>query len=126
MNNTIYIGALDTDTNIIKGFYTEGIHGKELCSEILANGGVPLSEELWQELLTYGQAKVNIDSLATIPMTVPEHGEFCFGMEHCGHFEKVEQVQEEVPHVPTQVDILEEKVLGLEEKIDKLLVLLDK
>lgn len=39
------------------GFYTEEIHGIELCNSILMNKGIKIDEELWQYLLSLGQVK---------------------------------------------------------------------
>lgn len=122
----IYIGAVNKETGIVEGFYVEGIHGKEKIEEILNNGGVPLNVELWQELLSYGQAIVDVDALAAVPVATPENGQFCYTMEHSKCFSKYEAPQVYSEPVPTEMDLVKERVEGLETKLNKILELLDK
>lgn len=124
MIKDIYIGKINKETGIIEGFYVEGIHGKEKIDEILANGGIPLSTELWQELLTYGQTKVDTVALAVIPMTMEEDGEFCYDMTCVDCFSKVEPEVNEVEVKPTEVELLTERVNTLEDKLDQILEVL--
>lgn len=120
-NKEIYVGEVNKETGIIEGFYVEGIHGKEKIDEILANGGIPLSTELWQELLTYGQAKVDTVALSAIPVTMEEGEEFSYGMDCVGFFSKVESEVSDVAPEPTEVELLTERVNSLEDKLDKIL-----
>lgn len=46
-----YVALKDYKMN---GFYCEDIHGEERCNEILGNGGLKLSEDLWQYLSMLG------------------------------------------------------------------------
>lgn len=117
----IYVGAVNKETGLIEGYYVEGIHGKEKIDEILANGGIPLSTELWQELLTYGQAKVDIETLSALPITIEEGEEFGYDMSHIEYFSKVEPEVNEVEIKPTETELLAERVNNLESKIDQIL-----
>lgn len=50
-NMNYYVALKDYKMN---GFYCEDIHGEERCNEILGNGGLKLSEDLWQYLSMLG------------------------------------------------------------------------
>lgn len=51
---TYYVELKDKKVN---GFYTEEIHGFEKCETIIANGGIKINEELWQQLLILRECK---------------------------------------------------------------------
>lgn len=117
----IYIAKINNETNIIEGFYIESIHGKEVCDQIIRDGGITLSEELWQELLSMGQAQVDLEKLSSVPVKLDEHGEIsCFDIDCKECFIEVKPEPVEQEYVPTKVDLLEEKVNSLDEKMDRI------
>lgn len=117
----IYIAKINKETSIIEGFYTEEIHGKEVCDQIIKDGGIAISEELWQELLSMGQAQVDLEKLSLVPVKLDEHGEIsCFDIDCKECFTKVIPEPVEQEYVPTKVDLLEEKVNSLDEKMDRI------
>lgn len=116
---TEYIAKINHETGIIEGFYVEEIHGKEFCDNLLQNGSILISEELWQELLTYGEAKLNIEKLQSTPTTLMAMKENnCLGMDYIDYFLKHEIPQDDQVAQPTQVELLEEKVSKMESQLE--------
>ena len=117
----IYIAKINNETNIIEGFYIESIHGKDVCDQIIKDGGIAITEELWQELLSMGQAQVDLEKLSSVPVKLDEHNEIsCFDIDCKECFTEVKPEPVEQEYVPTKVDLLEEKVNSLDEKMDRI------
>ena len=117
----IYIAKINNETNITEGFYIEGIHGKDVCDQIIKDGGIAITEELWQELLSMGQAQVDLEKLSSVPVKLDEHNEIsCFDIDCKECFTEVKPEPVEQEYVPTKVDLLEEKVNSLDEKMDRI------
>lgn len=115
-----YYAKLNEQKTEIEGFYVESIHGKELCENILVNGGIRIDVELWQELLASQSMVVDIKKLSTIPMTM-EVGEECdcynINCKHC--FTPRPQMDVE-PAPKSETQILKEKVEEQDAKISSM------
>lgn len=106
-DENIYYADIDFETNLIKGYYVRGIHGDNIPEK-----AIPITEELWQELLTYGQVEVDIDTLVSCISTL-DNKDVAYGMEHKEAFTKFVPEVEEVEQEPTEMDKLKEEVAEL-------------
>ena len=113
--------------NLVQGFYCKEIHGDNI-----PEGSIPITEELWQELLKMGQAEItNIEKLNSVPMTMEteNHEEFVFGTEYCDCFKRhviavPENEQTNYVPVETRMTNLEDKVDSLTNQISQLVQVL--
>lgn len=106
MEEKIYYMDIDKETNLINGFYIPEIHGEDI-----PEGAIAITEELWQELLSYGQAEVNTEILTSLPAILDE--QMVLNMTHKEAFSKHVIVQEPVEQAPSEIDKLKEEVAEL-------------
>ena len=100
--------------NLVQGFYCKEIHGDNI-----PEGSMPITEELWQELLKMGQAEVvNKEKLNSVPMTIETetNEEFALDVKYLDCFKQhIIEVSndEQAEYVP-----VETRMTNLEDKVD--------
>lgn len=104
--------------NLVQGFYCKEIHGDKIPETT-----IPISEDLWQELLKMGQAEVIDAERLNIPTTLESsEEEFVYGVEYVDCFAThINPMPKELSnYVP-----VETRVNGLESKVDKIISALE-
>lgn len=97
MQEQIYYMDIDQQTNIVKGFYCEEIHGINIPNECIR-----ITEELWQYVSNMGQSTINIKKNKSLEVGV-------LGIESKHIFAKV--IFPQSPPKPTEIMLIKEELL---------------
>lgn len=97
----------DIKNNLIQGYYCEEIHGSNIPSN-----AIRITEDLWKELITYGQVKVDFEKLSSYPSVLDDNN-IVYGMDHKDAFLRYVSEIEPVDQEPTEIDKLKEEIAEL-------------
>lgn len=109
----IFIAKIDENQEVC-GFYTPGVHSEEVCEEARSSG-VLITSDLWQVLLSYGQARLTVQAYPLI-----EEKDNILDLKDLDKFERIKpQPVKEQKQKPTAFD-LQNRIEELEKVIKTL------
>lgn len=94
------------NSGVIDGFYIEDLHGEQVCNTVYLMGGLKVEEELYQHLLSLGQAEF-----------IGSKEEKIYTILDKDLFKKVIQPLDPTPPQPSQLELLKEEVLQQSESM---------
>lgn len=126
-----HYALLNEETQIVEGFYSDMTHSE------IPKGSIPVDEELWQYILSLGQASVDREKLSKRVRNMSldmEDEETCFGIEFSDCFSKRKRVvskqikgeSTKVQEMECEINSLRLQIKQSNDKLESILKLLKK